>query len=102
LEAPAPGPKGDAEPKVYGMAVLGGILGSLVGTPQAIGIGAYLPCFIYHLGVSVGGDERESQGMVGFARFLYASMASAVPGLVGMVVAHVCKYVVEWARASIN
>jgi hypothetical protein len=77
---------GDTDVKAYVIAALGGVAGGLLASNIAVVIGAYIPVFIYQLGlpdVSMGFDEYSQSGR-GANKFSVAFFASMIPGLIGL------------------
>ena len=81
--------KGDSDPKAYVIALVGGVVGGLLGSKAMVLVGAYLPVFVYQMGLDVPSDATglgESQSERGANRFLIAVFASLVPGICGFIV----------------
>jgi hypothetical protein len=80
---------GDSDSKAYVIALIGGVVGGLLGAKISVFFGAYLPVLIYQLGLDIPSDAAglgHSQGEQGATRFLIALLASLVPGMCGLVV----------------
>jgi len=81
--------KGDSDSKAYIIDLVGGVVGGLLGSKGTVLLGAYLPAFIYQMGLDVPSDAAglgESQGGQGATRFFIALFASLVPGICGLIV----------------
>ncbi|MBU0518830.1 hypothetical protein KJ564_07820 [bacterium] len=80
---------GDSDPKAWIIAIVGGAIGGLFGSLTAVIIGAYLPTFIFQLGLPDVSDEMgigQSQGGKGFSRAFIALFASMIPSIPGIIV----------------
>lgn len=78
--------QGDTNPKAFVIAVIGGLIGGVLGSKAMVFLGAYLPVFIYQMGLDIPSDAAglgDSQGEKGATRFFIAALSSAVPGIVG-------------------
>ena len=48
--------KGDSDSRAYIIAIVGGVVGGLLGFMATVLLGAYLPVFIYQMGLDVPSD----------------------------------------------
>jgi hypothetical protein len=81
--------KGDSDPRAYIIALVGGAVGGLLGSKATVLLGAYLPVFIFQMGLNVPSDAAglgETQGGQGVTRFFIVLFASLVPGICGLIV----------------
>lgn len=81
--------KGDSDSSAYMIAITGGVVGGLLGSKTTVLLGAYLPVFIYQLGLDFPPDAAglgDSQSEQGATRFIIATFASLVPFVCGVMV----------------
>lgn len=67
--------KGDSEPKVYVVAIVGGVFGGVLGDTQGAVIGAFSLAFMYQI----------SEGIPKTSGWGFTVLTAMIPTLVGMV-----------------
>jgi hypothetical protein len=80
---------GDSDRRAWIIALVGGIVGGLIATRVGAFWGAYVPTFVYQLGlpdVSAEMGVGESQASKGFSRVFVALLAAWIPATVGFIV----------------
>ena len=81
--------KGDSDPKAYYIGLVGGAIGGFLGSTTTLLLGAYLPVFIYQMGLDVPPDTLgfgKSKGEQGITRFLTVFLTSLVPSFCGLII----------------
>lgn len=103
--------KGDTDPKAWAIAIVGGVIGGLLGRSVAgLIAGAYLPTIIYQLGLPLEAVHEElglgeSQLAKGFSRAFVAVFASMIPATVAALVVLLAGWllskVLHWPDGSV-